>query len=286
VLDMKNLMIAAAAATALVIAAPPLSSFVSAQSPPRASRLDPLLLETPGASIGASVRDLQTDEADRTKITGGAYIEDVRAGSPADRAGFRRGDIVVEFDGERVRSARHLTRLVRESAPGRALKATVSRDGSRRTLDITPDAGGRVSFDRFPDIGRQVERGLRNLPRDFSFDFEGPILSIPMQRSRLGVMLMPLDSQLADYFGASNGVLVSSVTPDSPAARGGLKAGDVIIAANGKPIENSNDLTRAIREVDAGGALDLRVVRDKKEIALKATLPDRGRPRRAGRTPV
>ena len=76
------------------------------------------------SEIGVSVRDLTADEVAKAKLpqAGGVLVEDVRDGSAASRAGLRDGDLIVEFDGERVRSASHLTRLVRESVPGRAVK--------------------------------------------------------------------------------------------------------------------------------------------------------------------
>lgn len=82
---------------------------------------------------------------------GGVYVEEVLAGTPADRAGLKRGDIVIEFDGERVRSVRGFTRLVSETPPRRTVKALVMRDGSRLILDVTPE----VAPDRAQPIGRQ-----------------------------------------------------------------------------------------------------------------------------------
>src|SRR5579862_6855270 len=55
--------------------------------------------------IGVSARDVETAEAERQKLAGGALIEDVQPGGPADKAGLKRGDVIVGFDGENVRSA-------------------------------------------------------------------------------------------------------------------------------------------------------------------------------------
>ena len=75
-------------------------------------------------------------------------MKDVGEGTPAADAGFEAGDVVVEFDGERVRSATQLSRLVWETPAGREVSATVMRDGIRRTLPVTPEpapAGCRAS---------------------------------------------------------------------------------------------------------------------------------------------
>ena len=234
-----------------------------------------------GASIGVSVRDLQNDEASRAKVSaGGVYVEDVSQGGPSARAGLRTGDIVIEFDGERVRSAVHFTRLVRETVAGKAVKVTVARDGNRQTLDVTPDEA-RYRFPPLPDVSREIERGLRNLPRDFSFDFdfEGFPDGFYVTRGRLGATLMPITDQLADYFGVKEGLLVTAVATDTPASRGGLKAGDVLMAVNGTTVERAADVGRALRDVPAGGKVELRVMRDRKELTLDTTLPERDRNR-------
>jgi serine protease Do len=232
-----------------------------------------------GASLGVAVRDLQNDEASRAKVSGGGvYVEDVSQDGPAARAGIKMGDIVIDFDGERVRSALHFTRLVRETVAGRAVKVTVARDGTRQTLDVTPDEG-RYRFPPLPDVSREIERGLRNLPRDFSFDFEGFPDGVYVTRGRLGATLMPITDQLADYFGVKEGLLVTTVAADTPASRAGLKAGDVLMAVNGTTVGRASDVGRALRDVPGGGKVELRVMRDRKEVTLNTTLPERDRNR-------
>jgi serine protease Do len=241
--------------------------------------IDPFLLQAPGSEVGVSVRELRGDEVSASRSEG-VFVEDVRADSPASRAGLRAGDIVVEFDGERVRSVRQFTRLVRETPPGRAVKATVVRGGSRQTLDVTPQASQREVV--LPDIGREIERGMRALPRDFDFDFDFPA---PAAQRRLGVTLTALSDQLAAYFGAKEGVLVSGVDADSPAAQAGVRAGDVITSIAGRAVRRPSDVTAAIRDASPDAAVEIRLLREKKELTVKATMPDR-RPARASRDRV
>src|SRR5437667_10734509 len=87
----------------------------------RRPRRDLTFLAGRGVEIGVSVRDV--DASDHAR--GGVVIEEVRPDSPAARAGLKSSDVVVEFDGEPVRSARQFTRLVQETPPGRAVKMTV-----------------------------------------------------------------------------------------------------------------------------------------------------------------
>jgi serine protease Do len=229
-------------------------------------------LDGRGSAIGVRIQDADA---------GGVLIDDVEEESPAEKAGLKRGDVIVEFDGERVRGARHFSRLVQETPDGRTVKATIVRDGARQTLDITPAAGerlGRASdhIIALPDIEREIERGLETLPRNFSFDFDWdatPMMSGP--HGRLGARLQRLTGQLAEYFGAKEGVLVSSVDEDSPAAQAGLKAGDVITSINGRAVNDTRDVTQEIRGAEGGKDVEIGVLRDRKSLTLKAQIPER-----------
>jgi len=242
------------------------------------------MLDGRGSSIGASVSD---------RDAGGILIEDVDDDSPAAKAGIRAGDAIVEFDGERVRSARHFARLVQETANGRSVKATLVRDGSRQTVDVTPEhaaarfSGNFVLPHIAGDVERELERGLRALPRDFAFDFnwdaDVPDVAV-WPRHSIGARLSPLTDQLAEYFGAKDGVLVSSVEPESVAAKAGLKAGDVITSVNGRTVDAPRDVTQELRSGEAGKDVEVAILRDKKSLTLKAQLPARTRP--AGRRPA
>lgn len=230
----------------------------------------------PGGALGVSVRELRSDEVAGAGLErpGGAVVEDVRDGSAAAKAGLKEGDIIIDFDGERVRSARHFSRLVNETPEGRTVKATIVRGGSRQTLDVTPDRADRITM-ALPDFSREIERGMRNLPRDFNFDFQLPRPDVFNPRGRLGVSLTPLTDQLASYFGVKDGVLVSSVEPESPAAQAGVKAGDVITSVAGRAVSDPGDVTARIREATPGSPVEIRIMRDKKEMTMKATLPER-----------
>jgi serine protease Do len=235
-----------------------------------------------GSQIGVMVSDLEDASAT------GVKVDEVERGSAAEKAGVKAGDIVVDFDGERVRSARQLTRLVRETPSGRTVKMTVRRGADRQTMDVTPEtdsvAGNfewRMDRDFEREIERGVEEGLRDLPRRMEpyFDFRGGFGT----RARLGVQVQPLNDQLGEYFGVKDGgVLVSRVTADSPAAKAGLKAGDVITKVNGESVRDPGDLTSALADVKDDGAVALDIVRDKKASTLKATIerPRTSRPAR------
>jgi serine protease Do len=229
--------------------------------------------------IGIGIRDLEDDQA---RTSTGAVVTGVREDSPAEKAGIKEDDVIVEFDREKVRSARQLSRLVAETVPGRQVQAVVQRDGRRVDLQVTPEAGmawlGGAGM-------RQFEFG--GAP---GFKFEGPVIGDLLEkefgdhdddldtlivrpgRARLGVGIQPLTPQLAEYFGTKDGVLVTTVEPDSPAAKAGLKAGDVITAVGETSVSSPSELSRAVRRADEGAELSIAYTRNKKSATTTAKI--------------
>ena len=236
-----------------------------------------------GSQLGVTVRDLDAEQA---KSQNGAVVEDVGEGSAASKAGIKKGDVIAEFDGERVRGVRHLTRLVSETPDGGTVKAAVVRDGKRVDLSVTPESGSLASWERKFDVmvppmrfeGRRGEGGPHWTPAfpEGGWAFKGrpgEVFGFKSEKGRLGLRIQSLDGQLGEYFGAAKGVLVNAVDADSPAAKAGLKAGDVVTAINGKAVEEPSELIEAVREAEDGSTLTIDYVRDKKPQSTKAALP-------------
>ena len=241
-----------------------------------------------GSWIGVSVRDVVADDVSKMKLQGpaGVVVEEVTGESPAETAGLKAGDVIVEFDGERVRSTRQFTRLVQETPSGRKVQASVVREGQRVPLSIEPQAFGKGQYfdGEFPPFEKNwfmppvppappapaapPAAPAPPVPPAFRgyFDFDE---LIGRGSGRLGVSVSDLQPQLADYFGVKDGVLVTSVTSDSPASKAGVKAGDVITTLNGSSVSSPSDLrTRASRLRD-GEEFSIGVTRDKKSLTLK-----------------
>ncbi|HEY5617056.1 MAG TPA: PDZ domain-containing protein [Vicinamibacterales bacterium] len=106
------------------------------QNFPRAPGPDSLILQGPGSDIRVSVSVLP--ESRRPQGLAGVVIEQVVRDGPADEAGLRRGDIVTEFDAVAITNPVQFGKVVRDTPPGRRVKAIVWRDGSRREIFITP----------------------------------------------------------------------------------------------------------------------------------------------------
>lgn len=98
----------------------------------------------------------------------------------------------------------------------------------------------------------------------------------------LGLEAESLTGQLAQYFGVREGVLVRSVTDGSAAARAGLKAGDVIVKIDGKPVETPREISLEMRALRPRRTFPIGVVRDRREIVVTVTLDEESESGRQG----
>ena len=234
-----------------------------------------------GSHIGISIHDVEESEAEA--LAEGAVVGAVREESPASRAGLEPGDVVVEFDDERVRSALQLSRLVQETPAGRSVSATIVRDDNRLEVEIVPERGP-AWLAAIEQPLRRAGRDLRQvLPggSDFGLRFDLDVFS---RRGRLGVEVTELSPQLAGHFGVDEGVLVTTVRDDSVAAEAGLQAGDVITAIGDQPVDDVGDLRRHIADIEPGDAFTIHVMRNESQLLLNGRFEeDPARRRRRGR---
>jgi serine protease Do len=269
---MRVLKIAAAAAVVLALAALAVVYAPEAAGQARVRTPSARTFEALGRGmhIGVSVRDADETDVKREKAaTGGVVIDEVFTDTPASRAGLKAGDIVVEYDGERVRSARQFARLVDETPEGRSVKLGAIRDGQRVAVDIVPESRGHGAawlsgqvFDRLEDLRMDMPEIKVAVP-----DFEVRTFG---RTGRLGVRIQTLTPQLASYFGASRGALVTEVDEGSAAAKAGIKAGDVITSIDGRTVEDAADLQRALRSTEEGAEVSIEILRDRKPMTIKA----------------
>ena len=187
----------------------------------------------------------------------GVAVEKVIEGSPAASGGLQNGDVIVRFNGEEVTSVRKLTRLIGDVAPDHQAKVTVLRGGSEREVTVTM---GKRPMPKFEEGNFELGRpGALISPRDVP-----DLMTLPpdggrfgmlrefRERRQIGVNITPLTKQLAAHFGVAGGVLITTVHPDSPAAKAGLKAGDIITAVDGKDVAGETDIVRLIGEKKEG----------------------------------
>jgi len=250
-----------------------------------------------GGFLGVYGEDITRDNMAHYHLSEprGVGITQVMNESPAQKAGLRNNDVILRLDGENVTSVRKLNRLVSEIAPDHVVKITISRNGAEQ--DVTATIGKRNNLNAARDLfsGRQPRvwkwEGPRNsdkfpnmekIPNAEKFpnvekffdlpDNSGDLAIIMGNSRRIGVSTMELSKQLADYFGIANGhgVLVTSVSDDGPAAKSGVKAGDVITAVDGEAVDSPGDIARLInRKKD--GDVTLTVIRNKSQQTIRVT---------------
>jgi serine protease Do len=199
----------------------------------------------------------------------GVAVSKVIEGSPAEKAGIRKDDVVLRVNGEEVTSIRKLSRLIDEVAPDHVARLTISRNGAEQELSIT--VGKREDFNALMGPGAYPGKLLEEFSR------APGAYAFPLGSSRrIGVSTNVLTKQLADYFGVAGdkGVLITSVRENSPAAKAGLKAGDVITDIDGEKIDGVGDLSRAINR-QSEGEVTLTIVRDKSQRTIRVT-PEKG----------
>ena len=283
----KSVALATGLAGALGLAVS-VGSTAYAQSRPRAAvapRADVFTLGG-GGRIGVTVRDLEAEDL-KGKVASGVAIDTVDEDSPASKAGLKGGDIVVEFDGERVRSVRQFSRLVSETPEGRSVAAAVMRDGQRVSVNVTPESSVHswVSPPSAPALLNRLERTLPPRPATPAPPLP-PTFEAFFYRNgnQIGVSVSELQEQLAEFFGTKDGVLVTSVAANSAAAKAGVKAGDVITSVNGSSINDTMDLRRRLQELSEGAEFSLGIVRNKQAMTLKGTLERPATRRRTSRT--
>ncbi|MCX8071656.1 MAG: DegQ family serine endoprotease [Candidatus Binatia bacterium] len=173
--------------------------------------------------LGVSIQDVTADmvEAFGLDRPRGALVVEVEPGSPADRSGIRRGDVIVEFNGVPIEESRQLSARIAELPVGRSVGVVLLRDGRERRLTVT--------------IAESLEEGQLSRPSSAAREW--------------GLVLTDLTAQLADRFRIPRnvrGALIREIIPGSPADRSGLQPGDVIRQVDRTPVTSAATCERAL----------------------------------------
>ena len=191
--------------------------------------------------LGVSIQKVTPELASSLGLTDsrGALVAEVTSGSPAAKGGMERGDVIVGFNGKKVDESSALPRLVAETAVGKTVPVEVMRNGKTKTLSVTVArmAEETAAAENSPEAAQKSKWGLalRELR--------------PEERSEL---------KLKD----GEGVLITGVLPDSPAAEAGVQAGDVIVEVNKTPIGSVAALKKEAGKVEGDKPLLLLLRRE------------------------
>ena len=200
------------------------------------------------------------------EIEAGVQVTRIAPDSPAEKAGIKTGDVVTQYNGQRVEGMDQFSRMVRETPSGREVKIGIIRNGAPQTIVVKIVFRAAISGQLLPAPGQE--------PLEFRFP-DMPQSHMAWRSGMLGIEAEALTGQLAEFFGVKEGVLVRTVNRGSAAERAGIKAGDVIVRADDAKVATPADITAHLRAL-RGRSVSLGVVRDRKEINV--TLADPGRP--------
>jgi serine protease Do len=181
--------------------------------------------------MGVMIQGVNADIAKQFGLTGGArgaLIGDVTAGSPADKAGLKRGDIVLKLNGNDVPDNLDLRLKVASMTPGSTIRLGIFRDGKESEHTLT----------------------LGELPGEEQVSRNGSGGSAEDAGPRLGISIAPVTPQIRQQFNLNantNGVVINEVTPGSPAAEAQLQAGDVIVEVNRTPVRDAEQFRSQVR---------------------------------------
>jgi serine protease Do len=188
--------------------------------------------------LGVMIQDVTPDLAKSfgLKEAKGVLLSDVTEGTPAEKAGLKRGDVVKGFDGHEVENAHMLSRLVAATPPNSKAKLDIIRDGKEKTIEVT--------------IGTMPQK------------VEG---QLPEKETAWGLTVQDITPDLAQQLGLNpdeQGVVISGVSPGSPAGEAGLSTGDVVKEVNRQEIHNLNDYNQALEKAKQDKSLLLVIKRD------------------------
>jgi serine protease Do len=176
--------------------------------------------------LGTTVQKITPEIANSLglKENGGALVADVVQGSPAEKAGIKTGDIIVEFDRKAIKDSSDLPPVVARITPGMTVQLKVMREGKQVSLPIT--------------VGELQDNEI----------------VASSEESELGLTAQPVTPDIAQSLGLerAEGLVISSVKPGSAAEEAGLRSGDVIIQVNRRPVKNIEEYNREITRSEKG----------------------------------
>jgi serine protease Do len=180
--------------------------------------------------MGVRIQAVTADIADSLgmKKAEGAIVDEPQAGSPAAKAGIVAGDVITAVDGTEIKDSRALARRIASMAPGTAVKLAIMHNGSEKTVSLTL---GQLPDQRQAQAG-SAERGM-------------PDSGTP----RLGLTLAPA----SDTGAGDQGVAITAVDPNGPAAEHGVRTGDVILDVAGMAVSSPADVRKELADLRKAG---------------------------------
>jgi PDZ domain-containing secreted protein len=193
--------------------------------------------------------------------------------APAGKIGLKVNDVIVSLNGQAVEGAEQLKRMLREIPAGRKVSLEISRDGNIETLAVELADREAMEHDVWDKIDKEGDlvspapgMGILGVNGDVASPpgFHMPFLGSSL---KVGAIVEPLTSQMAEYLGVNGGLIVKQVAKKSEAANAGLHVFDVILKVGTDPINTAADWERSLRS-NEGKQVQVTVLRDKKQQTL------------------
>jgi serine protease Do len=257
--------------TILILCLAALPGFAQTRAPQR-SHSATLQRPTSLGYLGVAVLDLADERAKALKLRDNSGIEVIKVDedSPASRAGLKIDDVILDVDGKPVTDHEQFHVTIGEMQPGTKVKLTIWRDGAKQTVAATLAARPDSAYPYLgPDSPNAPMPPMPPLPQAYG----NALPAFPADAPAVGFYGVALSSQMAEFLGVKEGVLVWEVAPKTPAERAGLKAGDVVVKVNGTPVTNPREIGGLVR-MSGKKMIVFTVVRNKKEMTLNVEVSE------------
>ncbi len=233
-----------------------------------------------GSYLGVGVQDVDGDRAKALNLreVRGVELTRVDEEAPAGKAGLKAGDVVMEYNGQRVEGLEQFMRYVRETPAGREVKLLISRGGQTQTVAVT-------TAKRKPMVARSEDGSMRiEIPRmrmdmppmpplpAMGMDIPRPNMS--WRSGMLGIEGEAVEGPLAEFFGTKEGVLIRNIGKGTAAEKAGLKVGDVLTKVDSNAVATPRQITSTIRGLKEKRTFPVVVVREKREMTVSVTVEE------------
>jgi S1-C subfamily serine protease len=195
----------------------------------------------------------------------GVLIDDTVDDGPAEKAGIREDDVLLEIEDEKIYSTDQIIKMLKNYKIGQTVKVKVAREGDYRTFDVVLEE--REDIFPFMDMSGL---NLLNIPRNV-FVYK----TSEKDGKWIGIIPTELNDMLRESHDVKNGVFIKKVFQDSPAEKAGLLGGDIILKMDGKKIEESKDLRKIIQEKELDETIEVEIKRGKDMQVIKVGVAER-----------
>lgn len=210
--------------------------------------------------LGVSIQNITEDTAKALELkeTKGVLVSNVKAGSSADKAGVKRGDIIIAINGEKIDDGNTLRNKVAGTLPGNEIKLTVIRNGAEQLLSATLDEF-QLDNEKAGNNDSEPEKNDK---------------SNNQSSGKLGLSLQPITPQIAKQLSLdadAEGLVVMDIDPNGASSEAGIARGDVIMEINKKTVTSLDDVQKSLEQSE--GKPVLLLINRKNQITYVTVTP-------------